>query len=109
MRYTTETIERKVVGPHAGKRIAGASDDMWDVLLTIRYIFDTFTITVTNIPARWDRERDRQYINGTDGLILDDEVMAMAETIMRQRRGKVLGRIPVLAMLEAPDFLPRVA
>jgi hypothetical protein len=86
MRYRTRNTDRTVIGRYAGKRIAGTSNDVWDVLLTTQYDFADFTITVTNIPAHWDREQDRIFLTSEVGKRLNSRVLDMAERIVRTRQ-----------------------
>ncbi len=86
MRYRTTNIERTTIGRYAGKRIAGTSDDVWDVLITTQYDFADFTITVTNIPALWDRNQDRIFLTSKVGKTLNRRVLDMAERVARTRQ-----------------------
>ncbi len=86
MRYTTETIERKIQGPYSGKRFASMSDDVVNAMLTIEYRFAAgITIRVSEIPARWDRITGAEYLSGKDARELDEQVNNLA-FVMQERR-----------------------
>lgn len=114
MRYTTETIERKVEGPYTGKRFSHMSDDVFDVRLTIMYRFDGFVIRVSDVPARWDRLHHREYLSGKVGLALNRRIHEIAAKIERERHGcegtqpqvrEMLKHLPLSVSLRAPEFL----
>ena len=115
MRYTTESIERKIEGPYTGKRFSHMSDDVLNVRLTTIYRFDGFVIRVVGVPARWDRQHDREYLSGKVGLALNRRVSEIAATIERERQGQagtqrqyvgeMLRRLPLSISLHAPQFL----
>lgn len=114
MRYTTETIEREIEGPYTGKRFSHMSDDVLNVRLTIAYRFDGFTIRVAGVPARWDRQRDREYLSGKVGLALNRRINDVAATIEHERYGRegtqhqvreMLRHLPLSISLRAPQFL----
>ena len=88
MRYTTETIERVIEGSYTGKRFSSMSDDVLIVRLTIAYRFDGFIIRVVDVPARWDRQYDREYLSGKVGLALNRRINEIAAKIERERHGR---------------------
>jgi len=85
MRYTTGTIDRKIVGPYTGKHIAGTSERVFDAVATIEYRCDGFTITVSSVPVHWDEEQQRQYISGNVGIAMNRRVQEIAAMLQRQR------------------------
>ena len=85
MHYTTETIDRKIVGPYTGKHIAGTSEHVFDAVATIDYRFEGVVITVADVPVHWDAERQRQYISGTFGIAVNRKVKELAAMLQRQR------------------------
>jgi hypothetical protein len=85
MHYTTETIDRKILGPYTGKHIAGTSEHVFDSIATIDYRFDGFVITVADVPVHWDEERQRQYISGTFGIEMNRKVKELAAMLQRRR------------------------
>jgi hypothetical protein len=91
MHYTTETIDRKILGPYTGKHIAGTSEYVFDAVATIDYRFDGFVITVADVPVHWDEERQRQYISGTFGIEVNRKVKALAAMLQRQREIVTVG------------------
>jgi hypothetical protein len=114
VRYTTETIARKIEGPYTGKRFSHMSDDMLNVCLTIEYRFDGFVIRVVDVPARWDRRHDREYLSGKVGLALNRRVTEIAAKIEHERHGRegtppqvreMLRHLPLSVSLHAPEFL----
>lgn len=114
MRYTTETIERKIEGPYTGKHFSHMSDDVVNVRLTIAYRFDGFVIRVVDVPARWDRRHDREYLSGKVGLALNRRINEVAAKIERERHGRegtqpqvreMLRHLPLSVSLRAPQFL----
>ena len=90
MHYTTETTDRKILGPYTGKHIAGTSENVFDAVATIDYRFDGFVITVTNIPVRWDEEYQRQYISGKFGIEMNRKVKELAAMLQRQQEALAL-------------------
>ncbi len=52
---TTRTLT-EIIGPYGDKRISGTSDDVLEVLITMTYNFDGFSISATDVPARLDQE-----------------------------------------------------
>lgn len=95
MRYTTETIDRKIVGPYIGKHIAGTSEHVLDAFATIEYRFDGFTIAVSRVPVHWDEEQQRQYISGKVGVAMNRRVKELAAMLQRQRENAAArGQIP---------------
>lgn len=116
MKYSTENITRNIVGRYEGRRIAGTSGDLWDAILTTRYNFGTFTITVTKVPALWDREQDRILLSGRVGTILNRGVEAMAETIAREEQAsrepevrEILRSVAINYAVDGHDFLSEAA
>lgn len=86
MHYTTQTIERKILGRYKGKHIAGTSARLFDAIATIDYRFDGFVITVSDVPVHWDEERQRQYISGMVGIEMNRKVKEVAAMLQRQRQ-----------------------
>jgi hypothetical protein len=113
MRYTTETIERTIEGPYTGKRFSRMSDDVLNVRLTIAYRFDGVVIRVADVPARWDRGHDREYLSGKVGIALNRRIHDIAATIERERHGheetqhevrEMLRHLSLNVSLRAPQF-----
>lgn len=101
MEYTAETIERKIIGPYTGKHIAGTSNDVYDALVTIEYRFDGFVIRLSDIPARWDAERKRQYISGSVGFKITETLEDVSYTIQRHQLDAQINKLLAhRAMLE---------
>ncbi len=116
MQYTTKNIDRTPIGPYTGRRIAGTSNDVWDVMLVTQYDFGTFTVTVSDIPAYWDREQDRILLSGKIGTTLNRTVLGMAEEIMQHRgetrqpgMGQILRDAPINFVIRNPNVLPHAA
>ncbi|GEM_PF-4904083 len=87
--FTTEMVEKQIVGPYVGRPISGASGDLVEAIITVEYRFDECTIRVEGIPARIDRETDREYLHGSDALRLNElvnEVVAAVRASNRLRR-----------------------
>jgi hypothetical protein len=114
MRYTTETIERVIEGPYTGTRFSHMSDDVLYVRLTVVYRFDGFNIRVADVPARWDRGHDREYLSGKVGLALNRRIHEVAAKIEGERHGhgetrhevrEMLNHLPLNVSLRAPGFL----
>lgn len=53
---TTTRALAEIIGPYGDKRISGTSDDVLEVLITMTYNFDGFSISATDVPARLDQE-----------------------------------------------------
>ncbi|MDQ2785315.1 MAG: hypothetical protein M3Y58_09980 [Chloroflexota bacterium] len=90
MRYTTETIDRKIVGQYTGKHIAGTSERVFDAAAMIEYRFDGFIITVSRVPVHWDEEQQRQYISGKVGIEMNRRVQEIAAMLQRQRKNTIV-------------------
>ncbi len=108
---TTKTVT-EIIGPCGDKRISGTSDDVLEVLITITYNFDGFSISATDVPARLDQGTGRYYLHGLVALRLNDKVNEIVETVRRQRQTEpeTMKRETLLAFeLKAPDFLSDAA
>lgn len=88
MKYTAETVARKILGPYTGRRIAGTSEHVFDALATIEYRFDGFTVTISDIPVRWDVEHKRQFISGKDGVEMHRKLEDLDYLFQRQQLEK---------------------
>ncbi len=86
MRYTSETIEQEIVGPYTGKRIAGTSNDVVQVVATIAYRFEGFTITFSGVPARWDRVQNRQFLARSVALDFNNKMNELATLLERKQQ-----------------------
>ncbi len=113
MRYTSKTIEREVVGPFIGKRFPSMSDDVVDVLLTVEYHFEGFTITIIGIPARWDRTTGAEYVTGKVGREVNRRVTTLTAILEARRQGSIelleiaRSQRPVEQILQAEGRLNR--
>lgn len=106
---TVETIERQEVGPYEGQRIAGTSEDVVNVVVTVEYRYQTFTIRVEGSPARDDRATGRQYIAAQVGAPIMRRVNAIADAI-EQSRARDLAElsvrdVPVTVGVRADEYL----
>lgn len=108
MHYTTETIDRKILGPYIGKHIAGTSEYVFDAVATIDYRFDEFVITVSGVSVHWDEERQRQYISGKFGIEMNRKVKELAAMLQR-RREAIAVREQVREQQERNDTYERTA
>ncbi len=98
----TETVEKQIVGPYAGKQISGASGDLVEAIITVEYRFDECTIRVEGIPVRIDRATDREYLHGPDALRLNELVNGMVAAIRASNRlrGKPLPYQPNFRIID---------
>ena len=80
-----ETTVSSVIGPYAGRRISGASEDIAEVRLDRRYQFEGFEITVRGIPARRDNPTGALYISARDMKCLNRMVNELVDAMQRQR------------------------
>jgi len=78
------TRVQEILGPYDGKRIAKASDNLVNVTVSRRYVYNEYVIFVKDIHALMDRESGRVYIPGPLALQLNHEV----EGIMASLRAK---------------------
>lgn len=102
----------KIVGPYTGMRISGTSDDVNEVILTITYAFDGFSISAVDVPACFDQIRGRYYLSGPVALRLNDKVNEIIEEVRRKQQAEpeMLRRdTPLVFELKAPDFLTDAA
>jgi len=108
MRYTTETIDRKIVGPYTGKHIAGTSERVFDAIATIQYRFDGFSITVSSVPVHWDEVQQRQYLSGKVGIEMNRRVKELA-AILQHQRENVAVREQIPEQQEQRDTYEQIA
>lgn len=73
-----ETVERYIIGPYRGRRIAGTSEAVVEVTATVEYRFDACVIRVTDVPARFDPESGRQYVDAKVGAAIVRKVKETA-------------------------------
>lgn len=108
---TTRTITR-IIGPYNGRRISGTSTDVLEVIITITYNFDGFSIAVADIPAQLDRERERYYLEGLVAIRLNGKVNEIVAEVQRKQQTEpdMLQRdTPLRFELKASDFLSDAA
>ncbi len=108
---TTRTITR-IIGPYGGRRISGTSNNVLEVIITITYNFDGFSIAVADVPAHLDRERERYYLEGPVAIRLNDKVNEIVAEVQHKQQTEpaTLQRdTPLMIELKATDFLSDAA
>src|SRR5258708_1990042 len=85
MEYTSRTIRRTIISPYTGRHIARSSSRVFNALATIEYRFKDFTVTVSDVPVRWDEEQQRQFIAGQVGIDISRRLQDIEYAIERRR------------------------
>lgn len=98
MKYTTETVDRIVLGPYTGRRYGGMSDDVVLARLTVAYRFAGFDILVKDVPAKWDRHTGAEYITGRIGRDIYERVERIARSL-RSRQTTAADAASLAAMI----------
>lgn len=104
---TTRTITR-IIGPYNGRRISGTSNDVLEVIITITYNFDGFSIAVADVPAQLDREKEIYYLEGPVAIRLNDKVNEIVAETQRKQQAEPRDT-PLMIELKATDFLSDAA